>query len=642
MKKLNFLLSIFFILLVSSCVNEAGRNSKGLSDEENALGGTTTSTSNTGSGNTSGNTAVPYGDGDVTGTNTLIDLESGSPELRHIVDPFDGTFKTKVTIPKNFTGRLNLSGLNITSLRDKHVSVRFNFGRGLEPVTIGATIGRAPGITPQTDIEVLMLYVENRPFENIRLLYDLYDYNDYRDEDGIETEEPTDDPRNGGLYCRGLDLQYDPTFDYSVSNQACDAAGEKCLYSYAKILDSGLIRPDGITINPSEPQMDVTGSGYNSEATSQVLNKCLPDNNNVGQFESLLRTDILSNVGLNTSGTSRVVIDSEVYTYNGPFRPVAYSDWQIKNQAVVSPVNSATAPTGLFQFSYNTFDSSDPESYADGGFRSMLFPRSGKVDLVGGVEYFGASTSDPFGTKVLTSMVSSGSSEYINGCSMRIFNTDDYSGESIASCNVTATIQIITKDSNGNDQVLAETKDVKLQLSRASNVNYEGKEVLYSAMKTCSTSSMCGAGECCFNSRCWSKSLVSQCLEDTPDSGNFEVGAACTSDFQCSTLCCNPSKGACDVHVNTELEKVLCSKSPGQTCVSKEYCRQENIRTCFIVKTGLDQQGTQTCALRCYNIPTHGDCENGICIPPVVPPVPTFDPTNPDCSTAIDPPTNLD
>ncbi|MFZ8932733.1 MAG: hypothetical protein ACO2ZP_02370, partial [Bacteriovoracaceae bacterium] len=88
----------------------------------------------------------------------------------------------------------------------------------------------------------------------------------------------------------------------------------------------------------------------------------------------------------------------------------------------------------------------------------------------------------------------------------------------------------------------------------------------------------------------------------------------------------------------TNDEVVLCSKSPGQTCVTKEFCRLENIPTCFIVKTGQDPLGKQECALRCYNTPTFGTCRSGICIPPSVPSVPSFDPTNPDCSAAQEPP----
>ena len=75
--------------------------------------------------------------------------------------------------------------------------------------------------------------------------------------------------------------------------------------------------------------------------------------------------------------------------------------------------------------------------------------------------------------------------------------------------------------------------------------------------------------------------------------------------------------------------------------MTKEFCRKENVYTCFIVKTGFNAQVQQTCTRRCYNVPTFGECTAGVCVPPQIPDVPTFDPNNPDCSQAIDPPTNL-
>src|SRR5690606_30852708 len=129
--------------------------------------------------------------------------DNGKVELRHIIDPETGNYRTKVTIPKNFGGYLFLSGLNVTSLSNRLIKVRFKFGRELEPITVPAVVTRGEGITPATDIEVLALNMSSKPFENIRLIYDLYDYNDYYD-GGSESLEPTQDPLNGGLYCRGL------------------------------------------------------------------------------------------------------------------------------------------------------------------------------------------------------------------------------------------------------------------------------------------------------------------------------------------------------------------------------------------------------------------------------------------------------
>ena len=51
-------------------------------------------------------------------------------------------------------------------------------------------------------------------------------------------------------------------------------------------------------------------------------------------------------------------------------------------------------------------------------------------------------------------------------------------------CNVTATIEVITEE-NGKEIILATSTDVKLQLIRPSLTNFQGQEVLYQSMKTC-------------------------------------------------------------------------------------------------------------------------------------------------------------
>lgn len=638
MKLINTLL-IISMLIISSCV-QTGTSARSLKSSEDGISSDDNSGGSRGSGGGNGDgNAIPGNGGIDDNTGTVIDLENGQAELRHFIDPFDGTFKTKLTLPKNFTGLLYLSGLNITSLNEQLVSVRFNFGREIEPVTVSATVGRVRegGMTPKTDIEVLILNMPDKPFENIRLLYDLFDYNDYRDDNFVENKEPVTDPRDKGLYCRGLKLEHDPTFLGSANNSECDEAGERCLYAYAKVFDAGLRDPDGFILSPTQPQQDVAGGGYNNETATEALKKCLPDNNSIANFEDVVRASIVGGVGLNTTGISRVSIDSKTYTYNGPFSPNDYVNWEITNRAVVAPVSSTSSGTGIFQFSYELFNSLDPEQFADGGFRSHMFPRAMKRDLTTGVEYFGNSGDDPFGIKGLLAMPSNGESDFMNGCSARVTSKDDFTNENISSCNITATIEIITIDSDGNEQVLDTSSELKLQLIRPSLTDFQGQEVLYSSLNTCENSNMCGVNECCFNERCWSKDIVTQCIEETNATGNLGIGEVCSSDYQCTSLCCR--NGICAVHTSTEDEEpVLCSKSPGQTCAAKEWCRQDNVQECKIIKTGTDTQGNLTCALRCYNIPTFGECRNGICIPPAVPDVPVFDPQNPDCSNAEDPP----
>ena len=119
----------------------------------------------------------------------------------------------------------------------------------------------------------------------------------------------------------------------------------------------------------------------------------------------------------------------------------------------------------------------------------------------------------------------------------------------------------------------------------------------------------------------------------------FDVGERCSSDYQCSSLCCNGG-GFCSAH-DPEGSGVTCSKPPGLSCVSDEFCQKENITQCFIVNIGVNSGGAKTCSLRCYSLPMLGSCESFSCVPPEAPPVPDFDPSNPDCSSAIDPPTSF-
>jgi len=577
----------------------------------------------------------------------------GKVDLKHIVDPFTGTYKTKVTIPKNYKGKLYISGLNVTSLNSKIVKVRFRFGREYEEIVIPATIGRASGITPSTDVELLILDLEDQPFQNMRLLYDLYDYNDYDTNDnGVEFEStdsvqtPTTNVRDSGLFCRGLYLEDDPTFTISSTNDACDATGEVCLYSYARILDAGLSYINGTvetSINPSEPQLDVGSTGDANQSQTQLLKKCLPDVDHRSSIETILQTTFAS------SSTSKVAYGDQgfsgSYIYRGPYRSVSRSYWEIKSGALFSDMSVAgTTPSGLFQSVLNnapSATSTDLNIQADAGIKSFIFPRAGSMSLQANIEYIGFTdmTSQLTAARTVRQLVSSGNTVNMDGCNLRVSSYDSARNESVSSCSVSATIDIIYTNSDGNTEVITSSTDLKLQLTRASETDFEGNEVRYSALNKCSSSNACGANECCFNERCWSKDLVGQCLESTNQNANLAVGVNCSSDYQCQSLCCSKSTGSCAVH-NPSLS-AYCSKSPGQQCVAQEFCREEMVQTCYKVKTGINSNGATTCALRCYYVPTYGSCVNGVCIAPTTPDVPTFDPTNPQCSDAIDPPTTL-
>lgn len=620
-------------LLMTSCLSQ---NGSGKGRAKVSQGVTTNAPgNNTGGG---GNGSAPGNDN--VGNSTDQILENGTVELRHFVDPFDGTYKTKVTIPKNFTGLLYLSGINVSSLTSKVVSVRFRFGRAREEVIIPAVISRAPGIIPQTDIEVLIMDMKNRPFEKIRLLYDLYDYNDYdADDDGIEEIEPVLDERNSGLYCRGLKLEDDPTFSDGDTDKdgLCDEANDVCQFGYAKVIDQGLVKnSDGLAIVPSNPQIDINKTGYTSDSATNTLTKCLPDANDLNTFLGV--TNLSGFTSLDYGVPNNISLDGGTYTYNGPYRPIARDEWEVREAAVFGA-------TGLFKdLMPNTpsATASDFNKAALGGIKSYLFPRSGKMSLQANIGHW--SSIGPYDTsRALTSLVAGGTSAYMDGCNIRVSNYDKNINEGIQSCNVAATVSLITTNiATGEVEEITTSNEVKLQLVRASVTNFEGKEVLYSSMKTCTNSSACGINECCFNNRCWGKELVSQCLEDAPTIGNRGIGQACSTDYDCTSICCNASTGTCAVHDNKQTPPVLCSKSPGQFCIAKEYCRKENINQCFIVKTGIDPQGKKTCALRCYNVPTFGDCKDGVCSPPVVPEIPSFDPSSDTaCDEAIDPPTKF-
>ena len=117
------------------------------------------------------------------------------------------------------------------------------------------------------------------------------------------------------------------------------------------------------------------------------------------------------------------------------------------------------------------------------------------------------------------------------------------------------------------------------------------------------------------------------------------IGESCSSDYECTSLCCN-EKGRCAAHGPTG-GGGMCSKAPGLSCISSEFCRIENVKQCFIINTGFNSSGDRTCSLRCYDIPMSGTCENLTCVPPRTPQVPDFNPNNPDCSSAIDSPIHL-
>lgn len=623
------LLILSVVFFVASCVQGAGVRGKSSSTKSSSL---------------SGNGSSPNGPGaiDTGTTNSGSTLFSQKIELSHLVDPFDGTYKKKLTIPKNFKGNLYLAGLNIAALSNRLIKVRFNFGVDKQSVVLNATLARAPGIIPQTDIQVLVIDMNSAPFSKMRLGYDLYDYNQYTKDlvTGLWNQDVVTDPRDGGLYCRGLKSEDDPTFIPLTQDSKCSAATDRCLYSYAKIVDSTLYDDrvvNGVTSPyssiPSRPQVWSEATGVRSPTTSSFAGTvCLPDDSGVSTVNELFN---LSPTLPDLNGTPTLYVVSTLlgltdlgitpntnakYYYYGPYRFIDdTSGWQIYGDAIFN------SSAGLFQV--------QPGNPAlKTGYHSLLFPRAGKIPLSQGVSYLGS--SDYFGARARTIADSTGTSQYVDGCNIRASNYDPSTNQGIGSCNVDSSIDVFYMQDNQEVSITSD-KSIKLQLIRDSLTNYQGKEVLTTSFKRCENSTTCGSNECCFNSRCWSKDLVTQCLDATPIVGNQEIGANCKSDFECSSLCCNQSTGACAPHSNTGTNPIFCSKSPGQQCVTKEFCAQQAVVTCQVVKNGLKPDGTPPCTLRCPAVMTFGDCKGGVCTPPVQPAVPPFDPVT--CAGAVDP-----
>lgn len=609
-------------------------------------------------------------------------------EIRHLIEPNlstdlnyspgtghagGGSYVRKLTLPKNFQGRLYLAGINIGSLSNRHVRVRFRFGVNREQVIIPATVTQAPGITPQTGINVLVMDLRSEPFRSIRLPYDLYDYNDY-----LPNENPVQDNRHTGLYCRGLRVEDDPTF---VGVGACDGlqsqAGqpdEECLYAYAKVLDQGLVQESGsvfVPLTPSLPQAkSVVGPGYFQDSLNQSLKKPLADtiptatsnvidaqngivfaeqadppssSDAVNIFFRDLYTVINGTPILTTSIWDPLLINGTRYYYRGPYRLVNSLDWQFQfteldgpkklfrsGSWVTYPMSSISPlPDDPMVFT------SPPRNYYNRlYYNSYLFPLATKLDLPANVSHL--SSSSIIGKRDPNILATSGKTLWMDGSNARV-QSRNIDMEHIGSCNVTASIEIIAKDNNNVDYVIANAKDVKLQLVRPTQHRTDtGNEVLFTNFKTCSSNASCGGNECCFNNRCWDQSLVSQCYDSSSTQGNRNVGQSCTTDLECTSLCCNRTSGMCAPHNALLNPAVLCSKPSGDFCIAKEWCQKSPVVKCLVIRTGTDPLGNTTCRQQCYTTEEFGDCKNGVCVPPVQESIPPFDPSDPSaCANAV-------
>ena len=623
---------MIFSMIFSSCEEVASNRRVSLNGDQiqGGTGGGTT----IGGGAGGGNFVNPVEQA----LNDAESVEAPTVELRHLIEPKvddnseGGTYLKKLTLPKNYNGLLYLAGINISTLTEHNVKVRFRFGIDGIPIDVPATVSTASGLTPQTDVEVLVMDLRSKPFEDIQLIYDLFDYNDYdftgSNEDKLA--EPVQYNRNKHLFCRGLTLKDDPTFNGNIED-GCTGSSDVCKYAYAKIVDQGLVHYDSSStvytpITPSEANIQSGTSSYLEDIDSIKLSRCLADDPTLTYSN---QTTMLYQYALSKQFTyyyDQEVINSETYFYKGPYRITNTSMWEISDDAI------SNSMFGLYQ----TFNYASLINYPV-YYNSKLFPLYTKFDLLKDTEYMGAATPD--GEKTLQEMVANGESIWMDGCNARATSVDNLTGEHVGSCNVTASISIVQIDDDGKETEKVVSQDVKLQLVKPATLNTSGDNVLLSSFQSCSSSSQCGSDECCVSNRCWSKAIVSQCVEDMPAYGLLEPGSACTSDHECASLCCSQTTGRCAVHDTLQDPPVYCSKASGQRCIAKEWCMKHPVTRCYIIKTGFDAQGAVTCALRCYTFEEHGDCENGICKPPPQPDMPTFDPNDLNkCSTACDPP----
>ena len=544
---------------------------------------------------------------DLTPTVTPTEIPSNlAPEvlLNGIVDPNDGSYKTKISLPKNFDGRLYLSGLNLFTLKDKIIYVRFRFGTEQSSVTMQGLIAKGSGITPDVQVDHLILDFNQQNFRDIRVHYDLYDYKDYSENNSV-----VENSKDLNLYCRGLKTEDDPTFVPTASKPKCNYAQARCLYSYASIIDSGLYDSSNLTTLRKYPLYDVEKNGYDQNSLEVVKNRCLPDSADILDLQTTMGP--LGKVVVNNSLSSVIRLDGKDYTWRGPFRTTALNFWQISGNAVFGKY-------GVFQKSID--GSTNPEF----GFVANLYPRAQTLTLQNQIEYIGSASA--FERKERKKMSFNGESLYMDGCSTRVISP------TVNKCNVTGDIEVFYLDENEKEIRVVKNKTLKIQLIEEQNI--------FTTSRSCQIDGNCGTGECCFNNQCFEKSLVGgTCLSDLNNEGNQQIGANCQSDLECSSLCCNNQK-ICAPHSYTQDLKVLCSKSAGESCIAREFCQEYQIATCYKVKTGIFD-GRQTCAIRCYYKPTFGDCINFKCQIPATPSIPYLDPKNPNCSDAIDAPTQF-
>jgi hypothetical protein len=487
---------------------------------------------------------------------------------------------------------------------------------------------------------------------------------------------------------------------------------EQCLYSYAKVLDQGLVKTTGavyVSTLPTLPQSRSTvGASYYTDSISEEIKKPLIDNylgklpisgSNPSPLKfsdvwilptnpPLPAPQVPTQLSFLLTPTPYVVdwaakvINLSTYHYRGPYRLVNKAEWHFKfadpvglnrlfrpnatnSRAYTGPAvavpeydgsytpgitanglacsahtdcnslhcssftcaarkvaGSCTAHTECASLSCNK--STGFCGQATTYYGSYLFPLATQMDLPANVPHLSSAIWTDQRSE--TTLVIPGKTLWMDGSNARA-QSKNADLEHIGSCNVAATIEIIAKDDNNNEYVIALSDEVKLQLVRPiQHYTDTGNDVLYSNFKTCSSDAACGGSECCFNNRCWDQTLVSQCMDSSNSQGNHVIGESCLNDLECSSLCCNNSSGLCSPHNTILNPAVLCSKPIGDFCIAKEWCQKTPIVTCLVVRTGTNALGETTCRQQCYTTSEYGECKSGVCIAPFQDAIPVFDP----------------
>lgn len=547
--------------------------------------------------------------------------------LQHIIDPYDGNYKDKVTIHKGFSGALLIAGLNIYRLKEQGgVKIRLKLGKDLAPVILPATIipSFIPGLTATNPMDVIRVDFsgkdEDHPLKYKKLPYHLYDYNQYAPD-----EEPISDPFHESLYCRGLANKHNPSFFSQSQSAKCSLEGDRCLYSYASVFDQGLYAGHSPLV-PSKLQLAFNETGlYANETSLERSAKCLADNGNdtytLGANFPIPKTGSL--------GLTVFSVDGVDYTYRGPYQAKNIDQWEITGEAVTGRDSEGNF-WGLFEHLAHPLDFNT-------GFHSLKFPRAGRLPIRANREYIGEDT--------LPTVTSHGprrphfaaqdldESLLMDGCNLRI-SRDQISRDGIESCNITGLIEIVKQDDETGIYRVVEgtvTADLKIQIIHNTTKTPLSEENLIStSFRSCHSNQGCGGDECCYNNRCWSKNIVTKCIEN-PLKTQLKNGAKCSYDSDCKSLCC--SGGACKAH---DGQQNLCSKPIGASCISSEFCSKVLQTHYFPREIIVDEQtGEKICQIDQKNVYVFAQCalsgNRGYCQTPPSPPKPTIDPNDPTC-----------